>query len=409
MRNNNLIGNSFQKSLSYMMGSDYSGYDPYDGAWSDYTLINGRKYIRLLSTYINKFSPLNLRPVLKIKKSKQNQALAFIGRAMLSFPDAYLSEINKIADHLTADSLIGKYGFHCWDAHGFPIQMRNGYKPIGCTDVIGTEAIGRFFFELDALKPGQAYREICASVNDFIHNNLRVWNNGLHYFRYTPETKNSKWCYNASIIAAVFVARSSKHYGLDYDESFVDNAVRDVISRQKADGSWYYSLDLESGYEKPQIDFHQGFILDAILEYMELHGFEEPYVSTYKRGLEFYRTKQFFPNGQGVYRYPRKYPVNIHNQAQGIITFTKASAAGFGNLYFDFARTIAGWTIANMQDPDGHFYYLKYPLFTNKIPYIRWSDASMAYALSVYLSNEKSLINHDNSRISRTSGSLSSF
>ena len=30
-------------------------------------------------------------------------------------------------------------------------------------------------------------------------------------------------------------------------------------------------------------------------------------------------------------------------------------------------------------------YYLKYPFFTHKIPYIRWSDANMAYALAVYL------------------------
>ena len=380
-----MIKTAFEKTMSYLIESNYSGYDPYDGAWSDYTLINGRKYTRLLSTYINKFSPLNLRPVLKIKKSKQNQALAFIGRAMLSFPDVYMSEINKIADHLISESLIDKHGYHCWDAHGFPIQMRNGYKPIGGTDVIGTEAIGRFFFELDARKPDRINGDICASVNDFIKNNLFVRNNGLHYFRYTPKTKNSKWCYNASIIAAVFVARISKHYGLDVDESLVDNAVREVISRQKADGSWYYSLDIESGYEKPQIDFHQGFILDAILEYMELIGYEKPFICSYKKGLEFYRRNQFLNTGKGIYRYPKKYPVNIHNQAQGIITFTRAAAAGFGEHYLDFARTIAEWSIKNMQDPDGHFYYLKYPFFTNKIPYIRWSDASMAYALSVYL------------------------
>jgi len=30
----------------------------------------------------------------------------------------------------------------------------------------------------------------------------------------------------------------------------------------------------------------------------------------------------------------------------------------------------------------GHFYYLKYPLFTNKIPYMRWSDQNMLYALA---------------------------
>ncbi len=122
---------------------------------------------------------------------------------------------------------------------------------------------------------------------------------------------------------------------------------------------------------------------------MELTGFMEPFLSAYNKGIKFYYEKQFLPNGQGLYRYPRKWPVNIHNQAQGIITFTRASR--LDEKYYDFARTIAEWTIQNMQDEDGHFYFLKYPLFTNKIPYIRWSDAAMAYALSVFLARGKEL------------------
>ena len=384
-----MINTSFDKTMSYLIESGYSGYDPYDGASSVYKFISGNRYTRLLSTYLNKFSPLNFRPLLGIRQSKQNQALAFIGRAMLLFSDKYMTEINKIAEHLVTDSQIEDYGYHCWDAHGFPIQMRNGYKPIGGTDVIGTEAIGRYFLEMDVLKSVQEHMEICASVNDFMQNHLRVRNNGLHYFRYTPETKNSKWCYNASIIAAVFIASNSKYYGLDYDESFVDNAVREVISRQKTNGSWYYSLDTESGYEKPQIDFHQGFILDAILEYMELIGYEKPFIYSYKKGLEFYRTNQFLNTGQGIYRYPRKYPVNIHNQAQGIITFTRAAVAGFGDHYLNFASTIAEWTIKNMQSEDGYFYYRINRLFKNKIPYMRWSQAWMLLALSILVSNNE--------------------
>ena len=77
-----------------------------------------------------------------------------------------------------------------------------------------------------------------------------------------------------------------------------------------------------------------------------------------------------------------KWPVNIHNQSQGIITFTKAHEAGYGEKYLEFAEAILNWTLENMQGKDGHFYYLKYPFFTNKIPYMRWSDGNMLYALS---------------------------
>ena len=386
-----MIEHAYTKVIRYLIESHYAGYDPYDGASSLIPFIRNSSNTRILSTYFNKFSPVNFRRILKIPRSKQNQALAFIARAMIHQYDTYKSEIREIAGYLTADSLIGTYGYHCWDAHGFPIQLRSGFKPVGVTDIVGTEAIGRFFYALDAQGETDNYRHICISICDMIEQVLRVKYKDIHHYRYTPETGNNAWCYNASIIAALYLARVSKYYGVKYDEQFVDNAILDVISRQKSNGAWFYSLNLDTGYEKEQVDFHQGFILDALLDYMELNGFREPYLTSYKKGLDFYRKEQFLPNGQGVYRYPRKYPVNIQNQAQGIITFTRAGAAGFGAHYLDFARTVAEWTIKNMQDRDGHFYYLKYPFMTNKIPYIRWSDASMAYALSIYLKVAKKL------------------
>ena len=41
--------------------------------------------------------------------------------------------------------------------------------------------------------------------------------------------------------------------------------------------------------------------------------------------------------------------------------------------------------IENMQDKSGYFYYRKYPLFTNKIPFIRWAQGWMMLALSEVL------------------------
>jgi len=35
-----------------------------------------------------------------------------------------------------------------------------------------------------------------------------------------------------------------------------------------------------------------------------------------------------------------------------------------------------------MQDIEGFFYYQKWKWYTNKIPYIRWSQAWMFYALA---------------------------
>jgi len=373
----------FSSLIEHIIKSNFTGYDPYDGANTKYKIIQKNKLMRLFFTYFNKFSPFNFRPLFGIKPSMQNQAIAFIGKAMLTVPDTYCKEIDLIAMKLINESMIDLYGYHCWDAHGFSIQLRAGSSPVGMTDIIGNEAIARFFMELYKRDQKPLYRELCLSVRDFFLNELSINYHGIHFFKYKPITPSHQWCYNASAIAASYVAAASNFFRAPYDKAFTENCLRDVVIQQKESGAWYYSRNLLTGYEKPQIDFHQGFILDALLEYMTLYGFAEPFNSAYRKGLSFYRQKQFLHNGQGIYRYPRKWPVNIHNQAQGIITFMRAAEAGFGQHYGDFARTISEWTIRHMQDPDGHFYYLKYPFLTNKIPYIRWSDAAMAYALSV--------------------------
>ena len=92
---------------------------------------------------------------------------------------------------------------------------------------------------------------------------------------------------------------------------------------------------------------------------------------------------QFEEDGKSLWRYPTKWPIDIHNQAQGIITFSKL---GYINpRYREFAETIAEWTIDNMQDSKGFFYFQKWPFFTNQTSYIRWSQGWMLLALCTLL------------------------
>ena len=99
----------------------------------------------------------------------------------------------------------------------------------------------------------------------------------------------------------------------------------------------------------------------------------------------FYYDKQFDNSGKSLYRFPRKYPIDIHNQAQGIITFS--TLCNYDSNFLSFAHKIAMWTIDNMQDERGFFYFQNWNIFTNKIPYIRWSQAWMGFALITLIDN----------------------
>ena len=80
----------------------------------------------------------------------------------------------------------------------------------------------------------------------------------------------------------------------------------------------------DSGKEKNQIDFHQGFILNSLNEAIHYLSLEDKkYIDAIKKGYDFYINKQFTKDGRGMWRYPVLYPIDIHNQAVGIITFCK--------------------------------------------------------------------------------------
>jgi hypothetical protein len=49
----------------------------------------------------------------------------------------------------------------------------------------------------------------------------------------------------------------------------------------------------------------------------------------------------------------------------------------------DLALKVANWTIENMQDRSGYFYYRKYSSWvTNKTPTLHWGQATMMCALA---------------------------
>ena len=45
---------------------------------------------------------------------------------------------------------------------------------------------------------------------------------------------------------------------------------------------------------------------------------------------------------------------------------------------------VLDWTIGHMQSPRGYFYYQVNKYFSSRIPYIRWAQSWMFYALTTY-------------------------
>jgi len=204
-------------------------------------------------------------------------------------------------------------------------------------------------------------------------------------------------CYNANMHAAECLARINYFRKDKKLKELIISIVDFVVANQRDTGVWYYGFKDYGGYERKQIDFHQGFILESFFEIKNLINYsKDEWENSISKGLAFYYSEQFNESGKSLWRIPEEYPVDIHNQAQGIITFCKLGS--YNSNYKDFAYKIAKWTIDHMQDrKKGYFYYRIYRRFSNTISYMRWNQAWMFLALSTCLvinsddENEKSL------------------
>ena len=99
-----------------------------------------------------------------------------------------------------------------------------------------------------------------------------------------------------------------------------------------------------------------------------------------RRGYEFWTERLFLTNGWPKYFPDRLYPVDIHSAASAIIALIELRGHLPNTLVL--AKGIADWTLNNLRDEQGCFYYQKRRFFTVTIPYMRWSQAWMMYALA---------------------------
>jgi hypothetical protein len=374
-----LFEHALEKLRGYVEAEHFKGYDPYDTLNSFVGFKHFGKLIPVLAIQFQKRNPVNIRSLLGIKKEHNPKALGLFLYSYCKLQQHltnkdYSGQINSLFDQLKNNYSKGFSGY-CW-GYNFDWASSGKYIKAYSPNIVVTSFIARGIFAYYTLTKDQRAKDILLSIRDFILKDLPVTEtpDGI-CFSYTTLGKDC--CYNASLLAAQTL---SEVHTITGEPGLLDKckkATDFVVARQFSDGRWNYSLDPDTGRERAQIDFHQGYVIDCIKAIMKNTGLnDEKYQDAVRKGTEYYFKEQFFSNGQSKWRLPKIYPVEIHNQSQGIITFCNSE------LHRDFAGAIAKWTLENMQSPKGYFYYRKLKNYTNKIPYMRWSQAWMFTALT---------------------------
>lgn len=381
--NSDKLTGSFESLRKYVEKHNFSGYDPYDtlNSWIPFKHLG--KWPAAIATQIQKRNPVNIRPLLGIKKGINPKAFGlFLQAYSLLFEktgnDAYREKADYFFNWLKENYTPG-YAGHCW-GYNFPWANPSHYYGSYTPSSVVTGFVSKGIFEYYKATGDKVAGDILLGASRFILTDILKHEDEKGIcFSYTP--LQSDLCFNSSLLAAEVLAKAFVVNGDTILKETAEMAVDWVLAYQKKDGRWNYSVDGKTGKENRQIDFHQGYVVESIFEIKECLGVKnEKWEDALKAGMKFYREEQFFDIGVSLWRLPQRYPVEIHNQTQGIITFAKLKDYYPGSV--EFAERVAEWTINNMQAADGHFYYRNYRFYKNKISFMRWSNAWMFLALA---------------------------
>lgn len=380
----NSVENSFNSLKDFCESENYSGWDPYDGLNSKLfnampNFISKNKWARISITQFLKHSPINFRKILLVEKGHNPKGLSlfligYCNMFLINNDHELLVKINFLADKLLELKTKGFSGA-CW-GYNFPWQSRAFYQEKFSPTVVASSFIGYSLMDAYEITKKEEYLNTAISIKDFVLNDLNKKNYGDNdlIFSYSPFDNTE--VINASLLGAKLLSRI---YSYTKEEELINYAKKSVsyaCKLQSKDGAWPYGA---LSYQNWIDSFHTGYNLEAINEYRKYSN-DNSFDKNIDLGLDYYLNNFIQEDGTPKYYNDRVYPIDVHCPAQFLSTI---SEFGIKNELVD---KMLLWTIYNMQNKEkGYFFFQKKKYWTSKIPYMRWSQAWMFYAMSKYI------------------------
>jgi len=380
----------------------FAGYDPYDALnsrWFQATPLKHSRIARLAWTQFHKRSPVNCRPLIRIPRERNAKGIALFALAALAeyrrsqTKEAEL-EARELLDDLMWMRLKGFQGA-AW-GYNFDWQSRAFFAPRGTPTIVPTAFAARALCEAAEVFGQEEYLPFARTVCDFILNDLNRSEETEREVCFSYSPLDQTRVFNASLLAGETLAAVGRLTG---EASLCDWAMRSasyVTRRQRADGSWAYGGDDHQSWAD---GFHTAFILGSLSRIIdaigtepgadrgpdssnsvEATGFFDELDNTLRRGYEFWQERFFLADGWPKYYPDRLYPADAHSAASAIVTLVELRGRIPGTMIL--ADKIAKWALDNLRDSHGFFHYQRRRFYTVRIPYMRWSQAWMAYALA---------------------------
>ena len=387
----------FIRLRKYCEAEKFKGWDPFDGLNSKVlrAVLPLKKSAILRLCVIQGFKrlPWNLRPLLCVPKEYNAKGIGLFLQGYCNLVKVVSKKPELEKEHGNKETLLGKVnelaellinlrskGYHgsCW-GYNFDWQSRRLFLfPAYCPTVVATNFCATALMDAYEVTEKKEYLDVALDSANFILNDLHLDEyEGEKMISYSPLHGNDLVS-NASLLGSKILAYCYKYTGNKKYLEIARSSVRACCIGQREDGAWTYSQIPP----KLWVDsFHTGYNLDGLIAYEEQTG-DKDYHENIERGFNYYIKNFFNEDGSPKYYDNQQYPIDIHCPGQLLVTLHRLHKF---EEYSGLAEKVLDWTILNMQDKKGYFYYQLKKGISSKIPYMRWSNAFMFYAMSYYL------------------------
>jgi hypothetical protein len=365
----------------WLENNNYSGYDVFDGlnaTWLRPLTFEVPVLRIVLQQGIRRF-PFNLRPWVGIARSQSTKGMGFLARGYIrlhratgdeSWRDKALFAFRWLMNHESAG-----YQGSCWGNH-FDYQSRSCYVQRNTPSVVWTALIGHAFLDGYEQLGDQWLLDVANSACTHIERDLGAIPQGENVcINYFPTTTHH--VHNANTLGASLLARNASFNKSAKHREMALKALRYTAAHQRPDGSWYYG---EAGNLRWIDNFHTGYVLDSFNHYGAATGDME-FDAIMMRGYKYWKQTFFLSDGTPRYYDHKTEPIDIQCSAQAIDTLLAFRRRDPDSIRL--ATLVALWTLANMRDRSGYFYYRRYAGgVVNKTPTLHWGQSTMLSALA---------------------------
>ncbi len=389
-----ILLDAFERLHKYCEKNNFKGYELDDYLASPivrfFTFNN--LFLMRVAIQIGKHLPINLRPLLFIKKTDSYKARAFFIEGALNMYE--LTGDNKWKEQIIQNLLFLKnnynknYKGYGWGNH-FDFASRGGFFPKFIPTIVWTSKVADAAFRV--YKVISEFSDICKEIviqasNFIVYELERIEDDTGFCFAYAPGLLNP--IHNSNLLGAATVMKAIHIEPGSHDINIVKKSLSWSLSKMNPDGSWYYG---ETKKYKWIDNFHTAYILDSLIDIYEIDATILDFMFIEKT-YNYWINNFFTDKGQCKYYNNKLYPIDIQSVAQAIETLSKMTK------YFTTAKVILEkillYSIKNLQNKDGSFAYQIRKFWINRIPYIHWGQSTMyaalTYAMKVYYENSNS-------------------